>query len=100
MGKWNIPMIAMKDKRNLAFFFILASIFTASIGGANNPRIDPTTRNASPTPAIGTTGMVSSAEYDAKGKPIRFTGGADPRGEGAAIGLNTTSGVEKAAFKK
>ena len=25
-------------------------------------------------------------EYDSKGKPIRFTGGADPRGEGAAIG--------------
>src|SRR5438874_9713116 len=25
-------------------------------------------------------------EYDAKGKPVRFTGGADPRGEGAAIG--------------
>jgi gamma-glutamyltranspeptidase / glutathione hydrolase len=26
-------------------------------------------------------------EYDPKGKPIRFTGGADPRGEGVAIGL-------------
>ncbi|MGH9768184.1 MAG: gamma-glutamyltransferase, partial [Blastocatellia bacterium] len=26
-------------------------------------------------------------EYDAKGKAVRFTGGADPRGEGAAIGL-------------
>ena len=25
-------------------------------------------------------------EYDSKGKPSRFTGGADPRGEGAAIG--------------
>jgi len=25
-------------------------------------------------------------EYDAQGKPIRFTGGSDPRGEGAAIG--------------
>jgi gamma-glutamyltranspeptidase / glutathione hydrolase len=25
-------------------------------------------------------------EYDVKGKPIRFTGGADPRGEGAALG--------------
>ncbi len=25
-------------------------------------------------------------EYDAQGKPIRFTGGADPRGEGAAAG--------------
>jgi gamma-glutamyltranspeptidase/glutathione hydrolase len=24
--------------------------------------------------------------YDARGSPIRFTGGADPRGEGAAIG--------------
>jgi gamma-glutamyltranspeptidase/glutathione hydrolase len=32
-------------------------------------------------------------EYDAKGKPVRFTGGADPRGEGAAIGLNVSSGV-------
>jgi gamma-glutamyltranspeptidase/glutathione hydrolase len=27
-----------------------------------------------------------TVEYDAKGKPQRFTGGADPRGEGAAIG--------------
>jgi gamma-glutamyltranspeptidase / glutathione hydrolase len=25
-------------------------------------------------------------EYDAKGKPQRFTGGSDPRGEGAAMG--------------
>ena len=25
-------------------------------------------------------------EYDAKGRPRRFTGGADPRGEGAAMG--------------
>jgi gamma-glutamyltranspeptidase/glutathione hydrolase len=25
-------------------------------------------------------------EYDSKGNPIRFTGGSDPRGEGAAIG--------------
>jgi gamma-glutamyltranspeptidase/glutathione hydrolase len=25
-------------------------------------------------------------EYDSEGKPIRFTGGSDPRGEGAAIG--------------
>ena len=25
-------------------------------------------------------------EYDSKGKPVRFTGGADPRGEGVAIG--------------
>jgi len=25
-------------------------------------------------------------EYDSRGKPIRFTGGSDPRGEGAAIG--------------
>ena len=39
-------------------------------------------------------------EYDAKGKPIRFTGGADPRGEGAAIGLGAVSGVEKAARKE
>jgi gamma-glutamyltranspeptidase/glutathione hydrolase len=36
-------------------------------------------------------------EYDAKGKPIRFTGGADPRGEGAAIGLGAASSIEKAA---
>jgi gamma-glutamyltranspeptidase/glutathione hydrolase len=27
-----------------------------------------------------------SIEYDPKGKPVRFTGGSDPRGEGAAIG--------------
>ena len=27
-----------------------------------------------------------TVEYDAKGKPHRFTGGSDPRGEGAAIG--------------
>ena len=27
-----------------------------------------------------------AVEYDAKGRPHRFTGGADPRGEGAAIG--------------
>jgi gamma-glutamyltranspeptidase/glutathione hydrolase len=39
-------------------------------------------------------------EYDAKGKPIRFTGGADPRGEGAAIGLMPASGVAKANSKK
>ena len=38
-------------------------------------------------------------DYDAKGKPIRFTGGADPRGEGAAIGL-TAPGIEKAARKE
>ncbi|HZC84029.1 MAG TPA: hypothetical protein VE194_06335, partial [Rubrobacter sp.] len=25
-------------------------------------------------------------EYDSEGKPARFTGGADPRGEGVAIG--------------
>ena len=25
-------------------------------------------------------------EYDSEGKPVRFTGGANPRGEGAAIG--------------
>ncbi len=39
-------------------------------------------------------------EYDAKGKPIRFTGGADPRGEGAANGLGAVSGIEKAARKE
>jgi len=39
-------------------------------------------------------------EYDAKGKPIRFTGGADPRGEGAAIGLGAIPVVEKAARKE
>jgi gamma-glutamyltranspeptidase/glutathione hydrolase len=27
-----------------------------------------------------------TVEYDSEGKPARFTGGADPRGEGAAIG--------------
>ena len=27
-------------------------------------------------------------EYDAKGAPSRYTGGSDPRGEGAAIGLD------------
>ena len=27
-----------------------------------------------------------SIEYDKKGRPMRFTGGADPRGEGAAMG--------------
>lgn len=26
-------------------------------------------------------------EYDAQGKPIRFSGGADPRGEGIAVGI-------------
>jgi len=25
-------------------------------------------------------------EYDAAGRPVRFTGGSDPRGEGAAVG--------------
>jgi gamma-glutamyltranspeptidase/glutathione hydrolase len=39
-------------------------------------------------------------EYDAKGKPIRFTGGADPRGEGAAIGLGSIPVVEKAVRKE
>lgn len=39
-------------------------------------------------------------EYDAKGKPIRFTGGADPRGEGAAIGLMSASGVAKVNSEK
>ncbi len=39
-------------------------------------------------------------EYDAKGKPFRFTGGADPRGEGAAIGLGAISAIEKAASKE
>lgn len=39
-------------------------------------------------------------EYDAKGKVVRFTGGADPRGEGAAIGLNTAPEAAKAALKK
>ncbi len=38
-------------------------------------------------------------EYDAKGKAVRFTGGADPRGEGAAIGLNTASEAAKASTK-
>ena len=28
-----------------------------------------------------------SVEYDAQGRPIRFTGGADPRGEGVAAGV-------------
>jgi gamma-glutamyltranspeptidase / glutathione hydrolase len=27
-----------------------------------------------------------TVEYDAEGEPVRFTGGADPRAEGAAIG--------------
>jgi gamma-glutamyltranspeptidase / glutathione hydrolase len=27
-----------------------------------------------------------TVEYDAKGRPQRYTGGSDPRGEGAAIG--------------
>jgi len=27
-----------------------------------------------------------SIEYDTRGKPVRFTGGADPRGEEAALG--------------
>ena len=35
-------------------------------------------------------------EYDRRGKPIRFTGAADPRGEGVAIGLGVVSGVEQA----
>jgi gamma-glutamyltranspeptidase/glutathione hydrolase len=35
-------------------------------------------------------------EYDPRGKPIRFTGGADPRGEGVAIGLGVVSGAEQA----
>src|SRR5262249_29126768 len=35
-------------------------------------------------------------EYDPGGKPIRFTGGADPRGEGVAIGLGVVSGAEQA----
>jgi gamma-glutamyltranspeptidase len=39
-------------------------------------------------------------EYDAKGKAVRFTGGADPRGEGAAIGLNTAPEAVKAAAQK
>ena len=39
-------------------------------------------------------------EYDAKGKAVRFTGGADPRGEGAAIGLNTAPEAAKAVLKK
>lgn len=39
-------------------------------------------------------------EYDARGKVIRFTGGADPRGEGVASGLGVVSGAEKAARKE
>jgi gamma-glutamyltranspeptidase/glutathione hydrolase len=39
-------------------------------------------------------------EYDAKGKAVRFTGGADPRGEGAAIGLSAIPGIERAASRK
>src|SRR5262245_35288683 len=35
-------------------------------------------------------------EYDHKGIPIRFTGGADPRGEGVAIGLGVVSAAEQA----
>lgn len=27
-----------------------------------------------------------AVEYDAKGRPQRFTGSSDPRGEGAAMG--------------
>jgi gamma-glutamyltranspeptidase/glutathione hydrolase len=27
-----------------------------------------------------------TVEYDAQGKPVRFTGGADPRGVGVAVG--------------
>jgi hypothetical protein len=34
--------------------------------------------------SIGPHGL--TVEYDKKGKPERFTGGADPRGEGKAIG--------------
>jgi gamma-glutamyltranspeptidase/glutathione hydrolase len=29
-----------------------------------------------------------AVEYDAKGRPQRFTGGSDPRGEGAAMGID------------
>jgi gamma-glutamyltranspeptidase/glutathione hydrolase len=39
-------------------------------------------------------------EYDPMGKPIRFTGGADPRGEGVASGLGVISRAEKAARKE
>jgi gamma-glutamyltranspeptidase/glutathione hydrolase len=39
-------------------------------------------------------------EYDAKGKPVRFTGGADPRGEGVAIGLSAAPEAAKAVLKK
>jgi gamma-glutamyltranspeptidase len=27
-----------------------------------------------------------AVEYDAKGRPVRFSGGSDPRGEGKAAG--------------
>jgi gamma-glutamyltranspeptidase len=27
-----------------------------------------------------------AVEYDAKGRPVRFSGGSDPRGEGEAAG--------------
>ena len=27
-----------------------------------------------------------TVEYDSQGKPVRYTGGADPRGEGVAVG--------------
>ena len=39
-------------------------------------------------------------EYDSRGKPIRFTGAADPRGEGVAIGLGVAPGIVKAARKE
>ncbi len=32
-----------------------------------------------------------TVEYGSAGKPVRFTGGADPRGEGAAAGYSATS---------
>jgi hypothetical protein len=36
---------------------------------------------------LGNAHSLTIEDYDGQGRPVRFTGGSDPRGEGAAAGF-------------
>jgi peptide-methionine (S)-S-oxide reductase len=68
-----------------AAFRKLDGVVEATSGYSGGSKEDPSYGEV----CSGTTGHaeVVEVEYDGSGNPNRFTGGADPRGEGVAEGL-------------